>query len=36
MSTVVRKVHFKFENRSKRLVTGEAPDAAVGGVVLHQ
>ncbi|MFO0858013.1 MAG: hypothetical protein U0640_11715 [Phycisphaerales bacterium] len=33
MSTVVRKVHFKFENRSKRLVTGEAPEVAVNGVV---
>lgn len=33
MNTVVRKVHFKFENRSKKLVKGEAPEAPVGGVV---
>lgn len=33
MSTVVRKVHFKFENRSKRLKSGPAPEHAVDGVV---
>lgn len=33
MSTVVRKVHFKFENRSKKLKPGPAPEHAVDGVV---
>ena len=33
MNTVVRKVHFKFENRSKRLKPDPAPEHAVEGVV---